>query len=501
MALNYKSMPYNLEAEQSILGCIIIDQVMQMDAVSELTEDDFLMESHKKIFAAMREIISQNKPVDLVTLADLLQKDGELERVGGIAYLTELTQKIPSSANYGEYLDITKRDGILRRLITSANRIIEDATDSKDSVRSLQFAEKEIFDISEARERHSLDRVGEFFNEVIDKFERISKDKNALIGLKTGFTRLDYYTNGLQKGNLIILAARPSVGKTTFAMNIAENVGTKKDAVVAVFSLEMTKVELAQRMLCSVGSVKMDDALKGKLADVDPDGFKRLFEAQKLLSQTKIFIDDSTKVTPQDILSKCRRLKARQGGKLDLIIVDHIQLMESAKMGIESRQQEVTDISRNLKMIAKELDVPLLALSQLSRQVTGRKGGRPMLSDLRESGAIEQDADVVMFLHRPEAVSGPQEGSDGSKPSTTELIIAKNRNGICDRLELNFDGAYCKFTNVDYSNATPPAQKTQSDYRRDAAERRSNEQREDDFSSFQDEDVNSLNPPDEEEPF
>ena len=499
MAINYKAMPYNLEAEQSILGCIMIDQVMQMDVVSELNEDDFLMESHKKIFAAMRDIVSQNKPVDLVTLADLLQKDGELERVGGIAYLTELTQKIPSSANYGEYLGITKRDGILRRLITGANKIIEDATDSKDSLASLQYAEKVVFDISEARERHSLDRIGDYFNEVIDKFERIGKDKNALIGLRTGFTRLDYFTNGLQRGNLIILAARPSVGKTTFVMNIAENVATKKNAVVAVFSLEMTKVELAQRMLCSVGSVRMDDALKGRLADVDPDGFKRLFEAQKLLSQAKIFIDDSTNVTPQDILSKCRRLKARQGGKLDLIVVDHIQLMESAKKEIESRQQEVTDISRNLKMIAKELDVPLIALSQLSRQVTGRKGGKPMLSDLRESGAIEQDADVVMFLHRPEAIVGPQDNADKNQTSLTELIIAKNRNGICDRLELVFNGEMCKFTNYDYTKATP-TKKTSEDYRKEAA-RSLSQKSQDEFQSLSDDDLNSLNPPDEEDPF
>ena len=500
MAQNYKSMPYNLEAEQSILGCIMIDQVMQMDVVSELTEDDFLMESHKKIFAAMKEIVSQNKPVDLVTLADLLQKDGELERVGGIAYLTELTQKIPSSANYGEYLDITKRDGILRRLITGANKIIEDASDSKDSLQSLQFAEKVVFDISEARERHTLDRIGDYFNEVIEKFERISKDKNSLIGLRTGFTRLDYFTNGFQRGNLIILAARPSVGKTTFAMNIAENVALKKDAVVAVFSLEMTKAELAQRMLCSVASVKMDDALKGKLADVDPDGFKRIFEAQKLLSKTKIFIDDSTKVTPQDILSKCRRLKARQNGKLDLIIVDHMQLMESAKKNVESRQQEVTDISRNLKMIAKELDVPLIALSQLSRQVTGRKGGRPMLSDLRESGAIEQDADVVMFLHRPEAVQGPKEKQSNKAANTTELIISKNRNGICDALELIFNGALCKFTNVDYTNAQP-SRMTHDDYKNSSSQNAGANDANDDYSPLSADDLNSMDPPDDTDPF
>ena len=494
MAIPNRNMPYNLEAEQSLLGCILIDQVAQMDIVAELTENDFLVESHKKIFSAMRDITAVNKPIDLVTLADVLQKSGELDNVGGIGYLAELTQKIPSSANYGEYLKIATRDGTLRRLITSSNRIIEDCMKSSDSLQSLQFAEKEIFDISESNERHSLERVSEYFGEVINKFEEIGRDKNALEGMKTGFTRLDFYLNGFHRGNLIILAARPSVGKTTFAMNIVENVAMKKNATVAVFSLEMTKVELARRMLCSVASVKMDDAVKGKLADVDPNGFKRLFEAQKILSSANIFIDESSQVTPQDILSKCRRLKARQGGKLDLIVVDHIQLMDSAKRNIESRQQEVTDISRNLKMIAKELDVPVLALSQLSRLVTGRKGGKPMLSDLRESGAIEQDADVVMFLHRPEAVTGPAEENRQSNSNFTEVIIAKNRNGMCETFPLTFRGDICKFENAAFTNVAPPPP-NRSDREREDAERRSEES---EMASLSEEELNSLTPPEED---
>ena len=445
------NMPYNLEAEQSVLACILLDQVVQMDIIAGLKEEDFLVDSHKTIFSHMHEITLQNKPVDLVTLADLLQKNGKLEKVGGVAYITELTRVIPSAANYKQYLAIVKRDGVLRRLITSSNLIIEDATKSTDSDSSLSYAEKLIFDIAETDERHNLEKIGLYFDPVIDKFEHLQRDKNYSTGLKTGFTRLDYMTNGFHKGNLIILAARPSVGKTTFAMNIVENVALKNDSVCAVFALEMTKEELAQRMLCSVGEVKMDDALKGKLADYDERGFQKLWQAKKLLNKAKIFVDESSNVTPQDILSKARRLKMRQGG-LDLIVVDHIQLMQTAKRNVESRQQEVTDISRNLKMIAKELDCPVLALSQLSRQVTSRKGGRPVLSDLRESGAIEQDADLVMFLHKPDSETG--ERSNGA---LTEVIIAKNRNGVCDNFELTFKGDYCKFVNpAKFDGPTPP---------------------------------------------
>ena len=386
-------MPYNLEAEQSVLGCILIDQTVQTDIAAELHESDFLVESHKKIITAIKDIAATNKPVDLVTLADLMQKNGTLEDAGGIAYLTELTRTVPSSANYRQYLDIVLRDGVLRRLINSSNAIIEDAMTSIDSQKSLTQAEKLIFDISESNERKGLEKIGGYFQPVLDRFEKLEKDKSFFTGLKTGFTRLDFLTNGLHKGNLVIIAARPSVGKTTFVMNIVENLAMKQDAAVAVFALEMTREELAQRMLCSVANVRMDDALKGRLTEKDPESLKRLWEAQKLLNNAKIYVDESSMVTPTDILSKCRRMKMRYG--LDMIVVDHIQLMNSAKKGVESRQQEVTDISRNLKMIAKELDVPVVALSQLSRQSTGRKDGRPILSDLRESGAIEQDADLV----------------------------------------------------------------------------------------------------------
>ena len=490
-------MPYNLEAEQSVLGCILIDQTVQTDIAAELHESDFLVESHKKIITAIKDIAATNKPVDLVTLADLMQKNGTLEDAGGIAYLTELTRTVPSSANYRQYLDIVLRDGVLRRLINSSNAIIEDAMTSIDSQKSLTQAEKLIFDISESNERKGLEKIGGYFQPVLDRFEKLEKDKSFFTGLKTGFTRLDFLTNGLHKGNLVIIAARPSVGKTTFVMNIVENLAMKQDAAVAVFALEMTREELAQRMLCSVANVRMDDALKGKLTEKDPESLKRLWEAQKLLNNAKIYVDESSMVTPTDILSKCRRMKMRYG--LDMIVVDHIQLMNSAKKGVESRQQEVTDISRNLKMIAKELDVPVVALSQLSRQSTGRKDGRPILSDLRESGAIEQDADLVIFLHKPDMVEGPKEGQ-GNKPMETDVIVAKNRNGMIDSFKVLFKGEFVKFVNMTgyEGRPTPP---TAEDRRREEADA---PRAEESYSSLDESELSSLSsaiPEDDEDVF
>lgn len=444
------SMPYSLEAEQSVLACILLDQVVQKDIISELKEEDFLVNSHKIIFSHMNDVWVQNKPVDLVTLSDILQKNGKLEAVGGITYLSELTRLIPSSANFEQYVAIVKRDSVLRKLITSSNLIIEDSSKSTDSAQSLAYAEKLIFDISDTGEKHNLEKITGYFDPVLEKFDKLQKDKNYFTGIKTGFTQFDYVTNGLHKGNLIILAARPSVGKTTLAMNIIENVALKENAICAVFELEMTKVELAQRMLCSIGEVPMDAALKGKLFEKDEQGFKKLWNAKKRLNETEIFVDESSNVTPQDILNRSRRLKMRMNGRLDLIVVDHLQLMQSAKKH-ENRQQEVTEISRNLKMIAKELDCPVIALSQLSRQIASRKGGKPVLSDLRESGAIEQDADLVVFLHKPDSDSG-------NRPSTqvTDIIVAKNRNGVCTEFQLLFKGDYCKFVNMDRINNEPP---------------------------------------------
>lgn len=450
------AMPYNLEAEQSVLGSVLIDMEYQYEIMSRLKEIDFYLESHKLIFDAMSAIINSNKPIDLVTLSDMMEKKATLDKAGGIEYLTDLARITPSAANYEYYLDIVKRDSTLRRLIRGAEDIIKECKNSSDYHRSVSLAEKSVYDISEELDNSTLTNINASFNSILEKFENIQKDKNYLQGLKTGFTGLDNLTNGFKPGNLIILAARPSIGKSTLAMNIVENVALKDNAVCAVFALEMTNAELAQRVLCSVSRVSNQDALKGKLQDED---WQKLWDAKKVLTPTNIYVDDTSMTTCPEILSKCRRLKSKLG-RLDLIVVDHIQLMNAVKSS-DSRQQEITEISRGLKMIAKELDVPVLALSQLSRLVTGRKGQKPVLSDLRESGAIEQDADIVMFIHRPDLAAEDKDLEQGKvKKNVAEIILAKNRAGACDSFELIFQGEKSKFINpppsyVNYIDIAP----------------------------------------------
>ena len=461
------ALPYSLEAEQSVLGSILIDGDVQFEIASKVKADDFYVDSHKIIFRAMMDILADAKPVDLVTLIDVLsktpsvkydkksanldlvsnaEKKSMLEKVGGIEYLTELSMVTPSAANYEYYLEIVKRDSVLRKLIKCSDSISKDAKSSDNGSKSLAYAEKLIYDISEELDTSSLTDLNENVDDVLATFQKIQSDKNYLQGLHTGFTAFDDLTNGLHKGNLIILAARPSVGKTTLAMNIVENVAIRHNAVCAVFALEMTKSELTERMLCSRGGVSGQKAKKGKR---DSDEWKRLWDAQKILNKSKIFIDDTSMTTVPDILSKCRRLKSMQGGKLDLIVVDHMQLMNAVKTS-ESRQSEITEISRGLKMIAKELEVPVIALSQLNRaSETGKR--RPQLSDLRESGAIEQDADIVMFIHRPDRATTEDNDIKPLSRAEAEIILAKNRSGACESFKLLFKGEQTKFVNIVYN--------------------------------------------------
>ena len=436
------AMPYNLEAEQSLLGCIIIDQENQTEITNGLYEDDFYVPSHKVIYSAMEGIAASNKPIDIVTLSDALEKSANLEKVGGISYLTTIARSTPSASNYNYYLDIVKRDGVLRRLIKAAEGISKEARSSTDSDSALSSAEKAIFDISEHLDTSSLEDLKGSYNEVLDKFEKIEKNKDYTSGLKSGYPGIDALTNGFSKGALIILAARPSIGKTTLALNFATNIALRQNAVVALFALEMTKDELAQKMMCSIANVRMDNAVKGKLTEED---WLKLWNAKKELDSARIFVDDTSMTTPKAVLSKCRRLKSRQG--LDLVIIDHIQLMEANNKNPTNRQQEITEISRALKMMAKELNVPVIALSQLSRLVTGRKGKRPMLSDLRESGAIEQDADIVMFIHRPDlAPDMEKEKASGEIiANMAEIIFEKNRSGERGDVKLLFKGEFSKF--------------------------------------------------------
>ena len=453
------TMPHSTDAELALLGCIIIDNEETASVIDTLTEDDFYLEAHKHIIRAVRDVYLSHRPVDIVTLSDSLEKSGELEAAGGIAYLTEIAQSTPSAANYRYYLEIVRRDSMNRRLIRAARSIIENSMESGDMQQSLQFAESKIYELSKTADNSSLKGMAEddIALRVIERFEEISKDATVVRGVETGFRALDRLTNGLQKSDLIVLAARPGMGKTSLAMNIVEHAALQRGKICAVFSLEMPRVQIVQRLLCSYSRVSMEKALSGKLVQED---WAKLYAAAKSLRESQIYIDDSSRVLPAEILSKCRRLSAQAGG-LDLVMVDYIQLMGSISGGSSSesnRQQEIAAISRELKLMAKELNVPVIALSQLRRIQTKE----PQLSDLRESGAIEQDADIVMFINRPD-VSATQEELDSGKVQrgAAELVIAKHRNGAQGRIQLRFQGEYTKFVNVEDQNLSdePPMPK------------------------------------------
>lgn len=456
-------LPNNLEAEQALLGCLLIDNEVQTELLDKLGEDDFYQESHKLIVGAMRAVFNARKPVDIVTLADQLENENCLAKVGGQSYITELATMTLSAANYRSYFEIVKRDSIHRRLIRASQQIIEQCQSGGESDDSVAYAEKLVFDISKKMDTSTLVdmREDDSYDQVLNKFELISTDKNALRGVNTGFTKLDKLTNGLQKSDFIVLAARPGVGKTTIGMNIIEYAALHDNRVCAVFSLEMPRVQLAQRLLCSHARVSMSKALAGELSQNE---WKQLWKASSELKQAKIYIDDSSKITPAEILSKCRRLKARKEG-LDIVMIDYIQLMGSGERhGEENRQQEVATITRNLKIMAKELDVPVIALSQLRRIQTKE----PQLSDLRESGAIEQDADIVMFINRPDVTATAEELAKHTiVKGSAELILAKHRNGSLGRVQLRFLGELTKFVDVDDQNISdeePPQFAPPEDY-------------------------------------
>lgn len=454
-------MPNNLDAEQALLGCMLIDNEILADVLEQLDKNDFYQESHQFILGAIKIVFAERKPVDIVTLCDRLDSDGNLEKSGGISYISELAQITPSAANYKYYLDIVKRDSINRSLIRAARDIAEFSKSSDDSLKSVQFAEERIYNVSRVNDSSTVKdiREGSGIAAVLDKFEKLAKDKDAYRGIPTGFTRLDKLTNGLQKSDLIVLAARPGMGKTSLAMNIVEHAALGSDAVCVVFSLEMPEVQIIQRLLCGAANVSMASALSGKLT---PNDWKKLVKASEKLKQSRINIDDSSRVTPAEILSKCRRIKSKNNGRLDLVMIDYIQLMSSGKKGgEENRVQEVASITRELKIMAKELDVPVIALSQLRRI----QSGEPQLSDLRESGAIEQDADIVMFINRPD-VTASEEEMEKKKlvKGMADLIIAKHRNGGLDRIKLRFKGELTKFVNPEPDDGLEPPPEAEHGY-------------------------------------
>lgn len=438
-------LPNNFDAEQAVLGCALIDSEAALTIVGKLEEIDFYNDTHRKIFAAIKSLYSISAPIDFVTVSDELEKKGYINDVGGMAYISSLSNIVPSAASCNHYINILKRDSVLRQVITVCGDTIAKAYEDDSNESILGSAEKAIFEIAEKGQTGSLVKISDPLESVVNRIEEIHKDSSVLRGLKTGFYAIDKATNGLQKTDLIILAARPGVGKTSLAMNIVSNAAIKHGAKCAVFSLEMGKEQLAQRMLFSVANVSMAKALRGELKESD---WVKVMRAQNTLKEADIYIDDNAMNTPSQVLSKCRKLKREKG--LDLIVIDYLGLMK-ADGKADNRQNEVADISRNLKLLAKEIEVPVLSLCQLNRSVEtrdeGGKPAKPVLSDLRDSGSIEQDADMVWFIHRDMTAKEISEQQNGNYRA--ELIIAKFRNGQPGSVFLGWDGSRTSFVNLE----------------------------------------------------
>jgi replicative DNA helicase len=433
--------PQNLEAEQSVLGAILLDNEGINQALEILSADDFYRESHREIFRAMGELSDRNHPVDAITLCDTLRSKGVLEAIGGAAYIAELAACVPTAANIGHYARIVREKAVLRSLATVATEVASGAYDGPANVDEyLDEAEHRIFEIAEKRIRPSFHSMKELSKESLKLIEALYDRKELVTGVPTGFLDLDRITAGLQPSDLVIIAARPSMGKTALALNIAGYAATQADPRVGVafFSLEMSKEQLVLRMLCSEARVDSAKARNGRLS---ADDFTKLARAAGDLYDAPIYIDDSSDITPIVLKAKCRRLARERNVNLGLIIVDYMQLMRAPKPG-ESREKEIADISRSLKALAKELKVPVMALSQLNRQVETRPDRRPLLADLRESGAIEQDADVIAFIYRDEMYH-----RDSKEPGVAEVIVAKQRNGPTDTARLTYLSQFTRFEN------------------------------------------------------
>lgn len=451
--------PQNIEAEQAVLGAIFLNTDALADAMEYVEADDFYRKAHQILFQAMVDLNNDGEAIDVLTVQNYLTTNNQLDDVGGVAYIAELATSVPTAANAGYYAKIVEEKSMLRRLISTATNIITQANNGDDDVPSLlDSAERQIMDVSERRNRSGFREIKDVLNETLSDIDRLSQQSEDITGLPTGYREFDKMTAGLQPDNLIILAARPAVGKTAFALNIAQNVATSTDTSVAIFSLEMSAESLVNRMLCAEGSINANHLRTGQL---DEGEWQNLIVAMGALSNTSIFIDDTPGIKMAEIRAKCRRL-AKEKGNLGLVVIDYLQLIEGSNK--ESRQQEVSEISRQLKKLAKELSVPILALSQLSRGVEQRQDKRPVLSDIRESGSIEQDADIVAFLYRDDYYErgeskseedGDDQDSLNQDVGEVELIIEKNRAGARGTVKLLFIKSYNKFSNISYAQEPP----------------------------------------------
>jgi len=435
-----KIPPHDIEAEQAVIGSMLTDKDAVISAIEVLREDDFYREDNKAIYEAILNLYNRSEPIDIITLKAELVSNGKFDSVGGLEYLAGLPEKVPTTSNVDKYIKIVEEKSVLRRLIKTANDIIELGYDPMQEVEDIMDgAEKKIFDIMQKRNQKGYSSIKDVLVDTFTQLEQLYNQKQHITGVPTGFADLDYKTAGLHESDLVLIAARPAMGKSAFALNIASYAATKANVPVALFSLEMSKEQMVNRILCSEAMVDSNKVRTGKIEDED---WEKLAGALGTLSEAPIYIDDTPGISVMEIRAKCRKMKLEKN--IGLVVIDYLQLVQASNNKRGSREQEISEISRSLKILAKEINVPVIALSQLSRAPEQRPDHRPMLSDLRESGAIEQDADIVMFLYRDDYYN-----EDSEKKNIAEVIIAKHRAGSTGTVELLWLGNYTKFANIE----------------------------------------------------
>ena len=436
-----KVPPHDIEAEQAVIGSMLTDMEAVTSSIETLKPEDFYREDNKLIYSAMLNLYNRAEPIDLITVKAELESMGKFDQVGGIEYLAELPEKVPTTANANKYIKIVEDKATLRKLIKTANEIIELGYDPTEEVEDImEGAEKKIFNLMQDKNQKGYTPIKDILVESFNNLEELYNRKQHITGVPTGFIDLDYRTAGLHGSEFILIAARPAMGKSAFVLNIAANAALKADVPVVIFSLEMSKDQMVNRILCSEAMVDSNKVRTGKLEEED---WAKLAEKIGPLSEANIYIDDTPGISIMEIRARCRKLKMEKN--IGLVIIDYLQLVQgSSKRALGSREQEISEISRSLKILAKELDVPVIALSQLSRAVEQRPDHRPMLSDLRESGSIEQDADIVMFLYRDDYYN-----KESEKKDIAEVIIAKQRSGSTGTVDLGWLGSYTKFVNLE----------------------------------------------------
>lgn len=435
-----KVPPHDLEAEQAVIGSMLTDKEAVISAIETLSDEDFYREDNKLIYSAIMNLYNRGEPIDIITLKSELSSMGKFEAVGGLEYLAELPEKVPTTANVDKYIKIVEEKSTLRTLIRTANELITLGYDPTQEVEELMDnAEKKIFGVMQNRAQKSYSSMKDILVDTFVELEQLYNRKEHITGVPTGFIDLDYKTAGLHGSELILVAARPAMGKSAFALNIATNAAVRAKTPVAIFSLEMSKEQMANRILCSEALVDSNKVRTGKVED---DDWTKLAEASGILSEAQIFIDDTPGISIMEIRAKCRKMKLEKD--IGLVVIDYLQLVQGSNKRAGSREQEIAEISRSLKILAKEINVPVIALSQLSRAPEQRPDHRPMLSDLRESGSIEQDADIVMFLYRDDYYN-----QDSDKKNVAEVILAKHRAGSTGTVELAWLGSYTKFANLE----------------------------------------------------